>query len=229
MQFFAEHAYAAIRTAQLFEQERAQVGALRRLVRTLEEQGHEHANRLQALSGLLALKEYEEAEEYLESLEVVHRRARGALGSRVRHPLLAGLLVAEASIAHQRGIELTVDPASRDVELPPSLSGTQLLTIVGNLLDNAFDAVADVEPARRRVWLSLSTDGTNVTIEVRDWGRGVAPEEERLIFERGISGKEDHAGVGLALVESAVSLAGGSIALERHDEGTSMIVTLPLV
>jgi len=225
---FADHAQTAIETGRLLDDQREQVGTLRRLVRTLEEQGHEHANRLQAISGLLALGEYEEAQRFLESLEVVYRRTRGAVNRRVKHPVLSGLLVAESAIAYQRKIELEIDGSSRLANLPATLSDTQVVSIIGNLLDNAFDAVAEMPPARRRVRLSLSTESEQTQIEVRDWGTGVSPAAAALIFQRGVSGKQSHSGVGLAVVESVVASVGGSTALRHHEDGTSVLVTLPI-
>ncbi len=228
LQAFADHAQTAIDLAQLLEEQQKQVDMLRRLVRTLEEQEHEHANRLQALSGLLTLREYDEANQFLESLETRHRRARGVVGRRVSHPVLAGLLLAESTIAYQRGIVFEIDDGNRRAELPRCLRDTEIVSIVGNLLDNAFDAVSDVPEDRRRVRLRLATTDDVTTIEVRDWGPGVPYGEEARIFDRGISSKAEHSGVGLAVVEAIVSAVGGTTTLRRRDPGTSLIVTLPL-
>lgn len=224
---FADHAQTAIETSRLLDEQREQVGSLRRLVRTLEEQGHEHANRLQALSGLLALGDYEEAERFLASVEVVYQRARNAVNRRVGHPVLSGLLVAESAIAHQRKIDFEIEGSSQLTALPDGLSDTQVVSLIGNLLDNAFDAVAEMPPERRKVRLCLEDEGGDCRIEVRDWGPGISPTEEVLVFRRGITRKKDHAGVGLSVVQSIAVSAGGGVTLLRHEQGTSVVVTLP--
>jgi signal transduction histidine kinase len=224
--FFADHAASAVRTAQLIDQQGKQVAALQRLVRALEEQTHEHANRLYALHGLLALGEVEEAQRFLDGLATAHHGNRSALEERVRHPTLAGLLLAETGIAAQRGITLEADVAEPVTELPAALSDSQLVTIVGNLLDNAFDAVAEMHPDRRRVRIAIRADDDATVIEVRDWGAGVGAAGA-AIFRRGVTSKDDHGGVGLALVHEAVTAAMGTIEVRRHPQGTSFVVLLP--
>jgi GAF domain-containing protein len=225
LRFFAEHAANAVRTAQLLDERGEQVMALRRLVRALREQNHEHANRLHAISGLLALGEVEEAKEFLQVLESTHAAVREALDARIQVPTVAGLVLAETVVAAQRGITLAVDEASRLRRLPPMLSDTQAVTIVGNLLDNAFDAVANMEPDRRRVRLRIDDEGGQTAIEVTDRGEGLPPGDVAL-FERGVSTKAGHRGLGLALVQEAVTAAMGTIEVRRRDDGTSFLVTI---
>jgi len=91
LDFFAEHAAGAVMTAQLLDQRNQQLAALQRLVRVLREQTHEHANRLHAASGLLALGEVAEAKEFLHVLESSHIAIRSALDARIQVPTVAGL------------------------------------------------------------------------------------------------------------------------------------------
>jgi two-component system CitB family sensor kinase len=221
--FFAEHAASAVRTAQLLDERSEQLVALRRIVRALREQTHEHANRLHAIDGLLGLGEVEEASELVRILKTSHVAIREALDSRIRVPTLAGLILAESVAASQRGITLTLDEDSHLRRLPAMLSETQLVTIVGNLLDNAFDAVATMEPRRRRVRIRASDGGGRTEIAVTDAGAGVPPDHE--LFERGVTTKDGHHGLGLALVQEVVTAAMGSIDVERHTDGTTFRVS----
>jgi signal transduction histidine kinase len=225
LRFFAEHAASAVRTAQLLDERSKQVVALRRLVRALREQTHEHANRLHAISGLLALDEVDEAKEFLHVLESTHAAVREALDTRIQVPTLAGLVLAETVVAAQRGITLAIDETSRLRRLPPMLSDTQAVTILGNLLDNAFDAVANIAPERRQVRLRIDDSGGRTVIEVTDRGEGLPPGELAL-FERGVSTKEGHRGLGLALVREAVTAAMGTVEVRRRSEGTTFLVTV---
>lgn len=226
MSFFGDHAASAIRTAQLLDRQKREVVGLRRLVRVLEEQGHERSNRLHTVAGLLALDAVAEARDFLDELETAHHDRVAAVRSRVRHPVLTGLLLAESSIAHQRSIALEIDPASAVDVVPEALGDAQLVTIVGNLLDNAFDAVADLPAERRKVRLLIRADRDRAAIVVRDWGEGL-PSDFEAIFERGVSGKGGHSGVGLALVQDSVHAAGGSIDVRRHVQGSSFAVQVP--
>jgi len=222
--FFAEHAAGAVRTAQLLDQRSKQVSALERLVRTLREQTHEHANRLHAIGGLLALGEVEEAQELLDDLEGAHTEMRAALDARIQVPVVAGLVLADAVVAAQRGIRLVLDERSRLAALPAALSDTQIVTILGNLLDNAFDAVAEMEGDRREVTLLVDGGGDRLLIEVGDRGEGLA--DAQRIFERGHTTKPGHAGVGLALVQEAVTAAMGTLEATSGPAGTTIRVTV---
>jgi len=225
LRFFAEHAASAVRTAQLLDERSKQVIALRRLVRALREQTHEHANRLHAVSGLLALNEIDEAKEFLHVLNSTHAAVREALDAHIQVPTVAGLVLAEAMVAAQREISLEIDASSHLRRLPPNLTDTQVVTIVGNLLDNAFDAVANMPPERRFVRLRITDDDQRTVIEVSDRGEGL-PRERLALFERGVSTKAGHRGVGLALVREAVTAAMGTIEAEPHAVGTTFRVTL---
>jgi signal transduction histidine kinase len=220
LSFFAEHAASAVRTAQLLDERGKEVIALRRLVRGLREQTHEHANRLHAIGGLLALGEIDEAKDLLHVLESAQSAIRQALDARIHVPTVAGLVLAEAVVAGQRGIALTLDESSRLLGLPAVLSDAQVVTILGNLLDNAFDAVANMPPDRRAVRLRIDDRGGRTVIEVADRGEGL-PDEELALFERGVSTKPRHRGLGLALVAEAVTAAMGSVEVERRDDGTT--------
>jgi sensor histidine kinase regulating citrate/malate metabolism len=225
LRFFAEHAASAVRTAQLLDERGKQVIALGRLVRALREQTHEHANRLHAVSGLLALDEIEEAKEFLHVLKTTHTEFREALDSRIQVPTVAGLVLAESMVAGQREITLAVDDASSLRQLPAALSETQVVTIVGNLLDNAFDAVCNMPPERRHVRLLVSGNDDRTVIEVTDRGVGLPPCDV-AVFERGISTKVGHEGLGLALVREAVTAARGTIEVDRHAEGSTFRVKI---
>lgn len=219
LRFFGEHAASAIRTASLIEHQTRQVDALARLVRGLREQTHEHANHLHAIRGLLALGEPEEALQFLERLETAHHVAYGSISGAIEQHVVAGLLLAETAVAQQRGIVLEVDEASRLTDLPARLTDADAVTIIGNLLENAFDAVARLPVERRRVRLTILDDGSSLVIRVVDRGPGVPAEALR----RGVSTKAGHAGVGLTLVQEAAAAAGGTLLTS----GSTVTVTIP--
>jgi signal transduction histidine kinase len=226
LRFFADHAATAVQTAQLLAERADQVAALERLVRVLQEQTHEHANRLHALRGLLGIGEVEEATRFLSELLDAHTVVRAEITSRISHPTLAGLLLAETAIAAQRGIRLEIDADSElDSPLSP-LTDSELVTVVGNLLDNALDAVAEMPPERRVVRIGVSDRGDMLRIEVRDLGIGLdAPVE--MLLRRGESTKEGHLGAGLSLVQRVADATMGDLDVRSHEQGTSFTVTIP--
>jgi signal transduction histidine kinase len=224
--FFAEHAAGAVRTAQLLDQRGQQLEALRRLVRALREQTHEHANRLHAVGGLLALGEIDEAKEFLQVLETTHVAIRETIDARLHVPTVAGLVLAEAVVAAQRGIRLVVDERSQLSRLPRALGDTQVVTLLGNLLDNAFDAVAPLPPERREVVLCVQQGPEATVITVADRGPGL-PQDGRSIFAGGMTTKDGHEGIGLSLVRDTVAAAMGTIEAASADGVTTFQVSIP--
>ncbi len=225
--FFAEHATIAIRIRSMVERQDHEMVGLRRLVRALQEQGHERANRLHTVSGLLAIDAVDDAREFLLGLTEAHHAQSAAVLHRVSHAVLSGLLLAEASIAEQRSISFEVDPATEVASVPPTIGDGQLITIVGNLLDNAFDAVADLPAERRRVRVLAVSDPERLTVAVRDYGVGLPPASDD-IFQRGVSTKGAERGFGLSIVRDAVHAARGTIEAHAEDTGTTFRVEVPV-
>lgn len=225
---FVRHASAALETARLIDHQRQQLLALRHMVRTLEEQSHEHANRLHTLDGLIAIGEYDHARRLVASLQSGREVDQRRIADRIHEPTLRGLLVAHTAIAEQRGLALRITDSSRLERLPPTVDEAAAVTILGNLLDNAFDAVAELPRSRRRVVVSLTQTAKASVWRVRDYGPGIPSHASEDVFARGVSGKHDHVGLGLHLVAESVARAYGRISVRELKPGTSFTVTLPL-
>jgi signal transduction histidine kinase len=224
LSFMADHAAVAIRNAQLIAEQQRQLHALERMVTRLQAQTHEHANRLHALAGLLILDDPTAALEFIQGLTSAHLSDRVALGDGTSTPVLA-LLRVEAQLARHRSVDLRIDVPK---DLPPTpLSQAQAVTIVGNLLDNAMEAVAEMPSHRRRVDLTISISGEKLTIRVQDRGPGLPDDLEP--FAPGQSSKPGHAGLGLGLVREAVIAAYGDVRIDRLPDGTAVEVAVPLL
>ncbi|MGK5498639.1 ATP-binding protein [Streptomyces sp. URMC 125] len=200
----------------------------RGLLEALRAQDHEHANRLHALLGLLELGMHEEAAEFLAGAVGVRRATAEQVAGRVHDPLLAALLVGKATVAAERGVELRLAP---DTLLPDRLVDPRdLVTVVGNLVDNALDAACGSRGAR--VEVSLRAEGRTVVLEVADTGPGVPAGWREEIFTEGWTRKESPAhrprGIGLALVRRLAERYGGGAGVEDRDGGGAVFtVVLP--
>ena len=224
LRYFAEHACSAVQTAQLLAEREARLRGLERLVRTLREQAHEHTNRLHTVHGLLQLKDPQEASRFLSLILAEEREVQGTIAGQILHPVLSGFLAAEARIVGQRGIRLEVR-RSQAPSLGGRLNDSSLITIVGNLLDNASDAVAGMEEDRRVIRFQLSEDDVAIRIQVSDMGRGL-PSPVANVLAHGSTTKNGHSGVGLALVREAAAAAAGHVDLVSTDQGTTVTVIL---
>lgn len=215
----ADHAAIAIQTAQLLDESRRQVRGLSLLVRSLRTQSHEHANLVHAVSGLLALGDADAAQELLHGADERFRSADAAISSGIASPVLSGFLLAETVIAGNGGVELATDPASRVERLPAALSELDAITIIGNLVRNAIEAVSGPGAHARKVLVRLTDHDGTLEIRVRDWGPGIAPGAAKRIFDAGYSSKADHVGVGLGMVRAIVGRARGHVWIEHPPGG----------
>lgn len=222
-----------------------ELDSVRGLSDALRAQAHEFAGRLHTLAGLLALGHHAEARAFIAEISDTDVGIRHEVAERIGEPRVAALLLAKATIATERGVVLELAPESA---LAAELTDPrEVLTIVGNLVDNAVDAVAAVAPAgggpasgrtgggaARRVVVGLSTEADALVVWVRDTGPGVAPEDREAIFAPGWSTKRTARaggrGVGLSLVRQLVVRRGGDVAVEDTEEagpGAVFTVWLP--
>ncbi|MFV2120273.1 ATP-binding protein, partial [Streptomyces sp. Act-28] len=175
-----------------------ELDATRGLIDALRAQDHEHANRMHTLLGLLQLELHEEAVEYLTEVVGVHRTTAEQVTERVHDPLVAALLVGKATVAAERGVALRLAPGSL---LPDRLvAPSELVTVVGNLVDNAVDAAAGSQGAT--VEVELGVWGRTAVLRVADSGPGVPVEQREAVFTEGWSTKRrppHGAGRGLGL------------------------------
>ncbi|GHE09810.1 ATP-binding protein [Streptomyces alanosinicus] len=207
----------------------------RGFTQALRSQAHEAANRLHTVVSLIELGRAEEAVAFataeLELAQALTDRVVAAVGE----PVLAALLLGKTAQANERGVELVVSPDSRldDGVLPADLAARDLVTILGNLIDNAVDAAQGSTGAR--VTVTAYASATELVLRVSDTGPGVDAAHADLVFQRGFSTKPagpGGRGLGLALVRQAVTRHEGTLTVAESDEdgegGAMFEVRLPL-
>ncbi|MEV4560976.1 sensor histidine kinase [Kitasatospora sp. NPDC049285] len=202
-----------------------ELDSVRGLTDALRAQQHEFANRLHTLAGLLELGDHRAALEYAVELGQAAAAQAEAVRERIGNPLMAGLVVAKSAVAAERGVRLELTEDSRLGEQPGHLR--RLLTIAGNLLDNAVEAAGGGGSVR----LTLVEGEQEVLLRVADSGPGVPAGSAEAIFEDGWSTSPDRGtarrGLGLALVHRLVQRHGGTITVSEGP-GAVFTVRLPL-
>jgi sensor histidine kinase regulating citrate/malate metabolism len=188
-----------------------ELDTVRGLADALRSQSHEASNRLHTVVSLIELGRPEEAVEFAtEELEAAQLLTDRLVGS-VEEPVVAAVLLGKSAQAAERGIDLVIDEATSVAGLP--VEPRDLVTLLGNLLDNAFDAV--LESAERTVAVRVVADGTGLDVRVGDSGPGVPPDLATRVFERGWTTKRGEAGLGrglgLALVGQVARKHGGHV------------------
>lgn len=211
------------------------------LLDALRAQGHEHANRLHTVLGLLELRRYTQAADFVAQVAGEHRASAEEIAERVRDPLLSALLVGKAAVAAERAVALRLGARSRLSE--PLVAPRDLVTVLGNLIDNALDAAAQHRRAEPFVEVELWAEDSTVLLRVSDTGPGVPPAAREAIFAEGYStktpthpipapgahrGARHGRGIGLALVRRLAERYGGSARVTaRVDGGAVFTVVLP--
>ena len=191
---------------------------------------HEHRNLISTIAGLLFLKRYNQALELIQQQSESHQKVIDFIERNFQDNHLAGLLIGKYYRAKELGLELIFDPACFVDRLPTALSHNEWISIVGNLLDNAYNASLRQPQGSKQIECLINSDGQEVIIEIADQGCGIDEALRDRIFERGVtsSASKDH-GIGLWLVRSYVEQAGGSIVVENNIPfGTIFTLYIPL-
>ncbi|WFB74918.1 sensor histidine kinase [Klebsiella pneumoniae] len=191
---------------------------------------HEHRNLISTIAGLLFLKRYNQALELIQQQSESYQKVIDFIARNFQDNHLAGLLIGKYYRAKELGLELIFDPACFVDRLPTALSHNEWISIVGNLLDNAYNASLRQPQGSKQIECLINSDGQEVIIEIADQGCGIDEALRDRIFERGVtsSASKDH-GIGLWLVRSYVEQAGGSIVVENNIPfGTIFTLYIPL-
>ena len=203
-----------------------ELDSARGLAEALRSQAHEAANRLHSVVSLIELGHTDQALTFATSELALAQRLTDLVVGAVDEPMLTALLLGKAAEANERGVELEVDP---DSSVPEGvIPARDLVTRVGNLLDNAIDAAA-AAPGPRRVGFSSWIEDTpsahaiasTLVLQVSDSGPGLNKESAARAFTRGWSTKTDGRltghGLGLALVGQTAHRHHGTVDVGRAD------------
>jgi two-component system sensor histidine kinase DctS len=201
---------------------------IKTLVDALRAQNHEYMNKLHSIAGLIQLERSDDAlnmimDEISDEQDVIQ-----FLKDCISDYSVLGLLLGKRSRAKELGVVLTIDNDSFLSEIMHGFSGGDMVTILGNLIENAMEACLTLE--ERVVNLFIQGDTTFLYIEVQDNGCGL-PEQKERIFDYGFSTKEKEGrGIGLALVKQIVESNKGEISVYPiSDLGTTITVTVGMV
>ena len=197
---------------------RRELDANRDVTNTLRAQAHEFTNRLHTISGLIELGEYEELQRYVDRVSHTREQWHAEVTARIGDPSTAALLIAKSSLAAERGVGLRLHEGAHLGEIDEQLS-SDLVTVLGNLVDNALDAL-EGSGEERWVEVDLRHDD-EVTVVVRDSGPGVAPEIVEEVFRHGFTTKAARGGergLGLALTRQICRRRGGWVQV-RNERG----------
>ncbi len=204
--------------------------SVQQFVRALRASNHEWLNKLHTIAGMIQLRKFDQAKEYIFAATEGQEDAARFLARRFADPRISGLLLGKAARAREVGVELEIDPGCRLTPLSGALGGIDLVGIVGNLVENGIEAAADSPNGEApRVRCLIEGGADRLKIEVEDTGPGIPIELQPRILEGGVSTKGDERGMGLALVKREVELVGGRIELSSQPGQTRFAISLDQV
>lgn len=186
----------------------------------LRAQTHEYSNKLHTISGLIQLGAYDEAVQLIGSETSGYQELLQLLLKTVPDPVIAGCILGKYNRAKELSIDFELDGESHFSDVPEFIDRKHLVTVLGNLLSNAFESVLKKDKTQRKVILSLVDIGNDLIIEVEDSGVGIDKSMTNKIFTRGFTtSHEQGKGVGLSLVSQALEQLNGQITVAESSLG----------
>lgn len=178
---------------------------------------------------MVQIGDYDEVKAYIAELQKDHQDMIAFLRERIPDKMIAAVIIGKYSRAQELKVNLQIEPESSLCHVAAEIDRHKLVTILGNLLENALEAVSHSPPRERRVDMFVTDGNDDIYIEVSDSGPGIAPEHLPYVFSSGFSTKSgEHRGIGLALTKSAVEELGGTIHVNnQHEGGALFTVVIP--
>ncbi|MDO4620447.1 MAG: sensor histidine kinase [Lachnospiraceae bacterium] len=200
----------------------------RYLVDSMRANNHEFTNKLHVILGLIQMEMYDEAENYIQNITVVQREMIGEIMRKIDDPTLAALLIGKLSRASELNVRFKIRENSEYCRTVFPLPGDVLITIIGNLINNALEAMNQKEyDGVKELLFGIYSSPEELVITVEDTGDGISAENMDHIFENGFSTKGDGHGTGLYQVKSIIDRLGGTITVESEEGvGTSFHVSM---
>jgi two-component system CitB family sensor kinase/two-component system sensor histidine kinase DctS len=184
-------------------------------------------NKLHVILGLIQLGDIEEAKNYIVNITDNQQKTISAVTNKIRDSKVAALLLGKISRSKEMGIEIEIDENTSLDSTEDIIISNALITILGNLIENAMEATAKSHKDLKKVTLKVTESEKEINIQVKDTGVGIKEEDKDKVIKRGYSTKVGSQGVGLDLVKRAVESLKGSIDItSKFNKGTTIEVVL---
>lgn len=195
----------------------------------LRSQNHEFMNYLHTISGLIQLGEYENTVKLISRVTHQKQKITSFIIKKIKINEIAGLLLGKIERANELKIKTKIDPNSSLSYVPSRQFKDSLITIIGNLLENAIESLNYAEIKHKKIYLGLFETQDYIKLIVRDTGIGIDPAFRERVFERGFSTKDgEDRGIGLYLVKSNLEIFDGEIKLKsKPGQGSTLTVIMP--
>lgn len=205
----------------------------------LRSQTHEFMNRLHVILGLIHMGKYERVSDYIKEVSLQVQDEVGYVMSRIKDPVLAGFVMAKLSSAREKGIVFVLSEDTYVPEIGNVVSESDISTILGNLIENAMDAVgatgsagtvsAVAQISEKKITVHMAVEADVLSMVICDSGEGIDDALRELILEKGYSTRGEQRGLGMHLIARILEKYGGTLDIGRADIGGAKItVKIPV-
>lgn len=203
-----------------------QLTGVRNYAEALRAQAHEFMNKLHVILGMVRLESYEQLAGYIKGIAHQYQEEIGSVIRRIKDPVLAGFLLGKLSHAREAGVEMVITAESFVPESSEAEVSGELVTIVGNLINNALEAVQ--HSTVKKIEVECLYRENKLYIKVSDTGPGFSSAQTERLFSKGFSTKAENRGLGLFLVQRSLERVNGTIeVISELGQGTCFTVSLP--
>ena len=198
------------------------------LVDSMRANNHDFTNKLHVILGLIQIGQYDKAVSYIQNISIIQRETISKVMNSIENPSFAALIVGKIARSSECNVKFILNEGSRLKNEDISIPSEALVTITGNLIDNALDSMnKDTSKNEKELSLGIYTRPGELLIIVKDTGTGIPEEIKEKIFENGFSTKGPGRGIGLYHTKQLVSSLGGTITVESQvGTGTCVMVNL---
>lgn len=198
------------------------------LVDSMRANNHDFTNKLHVILGLVQIGEYEKAISYIQNISIIQRETISKVMNSIENPSFAALIVGKIARASECNVKFILNEGTCFKNSDIILPSEALVTITGNLIDNALDSMnMDISKTEKELSLGIYTRPDELLIIVKDTGTGIPDEIKDKIFENGFSTKGEGRGIGLYHTKQLITSLGGKITVESQAGiGTCFMVNL---
>lgn len=199
---------------------------VKKMAWSLRAQNHEFMNKLHTISGLIQLEEYDEALQFIADVAKVRNNVSNILTKNIKDASLSALLLSKYNKAEESRVKLKIDKDSKLTKLPEYMTSEEIVSLVGNLIENSLDAVKN--DGTGEVYIKIVEKEGMLYITIKDNGPGIPKEHWDKIYEQGFSTKEGQRGHGMYIVKKIIDECNGIIEF-KVDKGAFWNITIPMI
>ncbi|MDS0525105.1 sensor histidine kinase [Clostridium sp. SHJSY1] len=198
---------------------------IKKMAWSLRAQNHEFMNKLHTISGLIQLEEYNEAIKFINVIAASKKNISNIISDKIKDASLAALILAKYSKCEESRIKLVIDEDSNITKLPQYMNSEELVSVVGNLIENSIDEVNN--DGTGEIYVKIYEEDGNIKINIKDNGKGIPESIKESIYKIGITTKKGSRGFGMYIVKKIIDEAKGTIVF-RVNDGTEWIISIPM-